>query len=141
MRVKIPFADIRDAFDFVSFGQPMEHEAYLCRDTGTIYYHSEVGDTEELLPHDIDDPEKYIAIPHKHDFDLGEALVCRFAEDQLPEALETVRAVFGRRGAYRRFKDLLESRALLQQWYHYEEKATDEALREWCEVHGIAVDD
>jgi hypothetical protein len=48
-----------------------------------------------------------------------------------------VRDIFGRRGAYRRFKDFLETRSMLEKWYAFEEKATAEALRKWCEENGI----
>jgi hypothetical protein len=135
----IKFSDIKDAFDFVSFGQPMEHEAYLCPETGEIFWHSEFGDNEEELPEDIDG-EKYIAIPHKNDLNLGKRLVLSFTEEYLPESMEKVYEIFSHGGAYARFKDLLEYRDLLQQWYEYEEKVSDQALREWCRINGIKTD-
>ena len=138
-QIPIKFSDIKDAFDFVSFGQPMEHEAYLCLETGEIFWHSEVGDNEEELPEDIDD-DKYIAIPHKNDLDLGKRLVLSFAKEYLPESMDKVYEIFSRHGAYARFKDLLEYRDLLQQWYEYEEKASDQALHEWCGLNGIKTD-
>lgn len=76
----IHYSELREAFDFVSFGQPMENEAYLCLETGKCYWHSEYGDDEEPLPEDIDDAGKYIAIPHKTELDLGKALALRFAD-------------------------------------------------------------
>jgi len=89
------------------------------------------------LPEDIDDGEKYIAIPHKNDLNLGKRLVLSFAEEYLPESMEKVHEIFSQSGAYARFKDLLEYPDLLQQWYEYEEKASDQALREWCGFNGI----
>ena len=47
-----------------------ENEAYLDRQSGKIYWHSEVGDNDEELPDDIDD-EKYISIPDKRELNLG----------------------------------------------------------------------
>ncbi len=135
----VKFAEIRDAFDFVSFGQLGEHEAYLCVKTGAIYWRSEYCDDEEPLPEDIEDSSRYIAIPHKNDLDLGKALVLRFAEKHLPESYDTVQAIFSRSGAYARFKDLLDSRGVLQQWYGYEEAAIEEALRRWCEDNDIEI--
>lgn len=134
MSVAVKFDDLLDAFDFVSAGQPMEHEAYLNVDTGVIHYHSEIGDDEEPLPDDMEDSGKYIAIPHKNDLGLGRRLVLRFAAEILPDALDDVYGIFARRGAYGRFKNLLERRGALQQWYEYEEKSRKEALREWCEA-------
>lgn len=138
-RVAVNFDDLFDAFEFVSAGQPYEHEAYLCTETGVIHYHSEFLDPEEDLPDDIDTSERYIAIPHKNDLDLGKRLALRFAYDLLPDEVGDVNGIFRRKGAYRRFKDLLERRGLLQQWYEYEEKSQTEALREWCEVSGIEI--
>ncbi len=138
-RVAVKFDALLDAFEFVSAGQLMEHEAYLCVGTGVIHYHSEFGDDEEPLPDDIEDSEKYIAIPHKNDLDLGKRLALRFADEFLPEVVEEVYDIFRHRGAYGRFKNLLEGRAMLQQWYEYEEKSRKEALREWCEDSGIEI--
>ena len=64
------FLEILDAFEFVSFGQLMEHEAYMCLETGEIYWYSGYIDDEKPLPEDIDDTGKYISIPHKNDLAL-----------------------------------------------------------------------
>ncbi len=138
--ISIKFSDIRAAFDFVSCGQPMENDAFLCLETGEIFWHTEIGDNEEELPEDIDDPGKYIAIPHQNDLDLGKRLVLSFVQEYLPESMDKVREIFSRRGAYARFKDLLEYRDLLQQWYEYEEQASDQALREWCRRNEVKTD-
>jgi hypothetical protein len=45
-----------------------ENEAYLDRQSGKIYWHSEFGYNDEELHDDIDD-EKYIAIPNKIELD------------------------------------------------------------------------
>ena len=76
--------DILEAFEFVSFAQMDEHQAFLDKETGKVYYHSEFGDDEEELPEDIDD-EKYIAIPHKNELGLGKNLVLDFAHEYLPD--------------------------------------------------------
>jgi hypothetical protein len=135
----VKFDDLLLAFDFVSAGAPSENEAYLCRDTGVIYWHSEFGDNEEELPSDIDS-ERYIAIPHKHDLDLGKQLVLNFAAEFLPDRESEVRRIFTRPGAYARFKTLLDRCGKLQQWYDYEAKAQREALQEWCRDNGIEVE-
>lgn len=38
------FTDLQDAFLFISFGAPGENEAYLDRQSGKIYCHSEYGE-------------------------------------------------------------------------------------------------
>lgn len=133
----IDFSDIEQAYDFANFGSPGEHSAFLCKETGQIYYVSELGDSDEL-PDDLED-EKYIQIPTKRDLRLGKDLVLDFIADHLPEELHSVNAMFQRRGAYSRFKGLLEDQQLLQQWYDYEAQAQAAALRSWCELNKIEV--
>ena len=89
----ISFSDIEDAFFFVSMDQQYMHNAYLCKETGEMFYTSEAGDSDEL-PEDIDDPEKYIAIPHKNELDLGKTLVIEFTSTYLPEELNEVYSIF-----------------------------------------------
>ena len=117
-------------------------EAYLCRRTGKIYHHTEYGDLQEFndeLPDDIEDDEKYVAMPSKRDLDLGKPLVLDFARQYLPDDFDEVRAIFSKRGAYGNFKALLTRRKALNQWYDFETKETERALRDWCAVHGITL--
>ena len=52
----VSFSDLQLAFEFVSSGGMGENEAYLDRQSGKIYWHSEFGDNGEELPNDIDLP-------------------------------------------------------------------------------------
>jgi hypothetical protein len=49
--------------------------------------------------------------------------------------------MFDRRGAYSKFKALPTRRQALDQWYAFEQKATEEALREWCEDNSIEIEE
>ena len=93
----VSFSDLQLAFEFVSSGMG-ENEAYLDRQSGKIYWHSEVGDNDEELPDDIGD-EKYISIPDKRELDLGKPLALDFAREFLPDDYDEVRHIFSRRGA------------------------------------------
>ncbi len=64
-----------------------------------------------------------------------------FLEKELPNDWDTVSNIFSREGAYRRFRQLLESRDLLEKRYAFEAAATEEALRAWCEAEGIQFKD
>ncbi|MDF1590409.1 MAG: UPF0158 family protein [Desulfobacterales bacterium] len=132
----VSFDDIENAFFFVSMDQQFMHNAYLCKETGEIFYTSEIGDSDEL-PEDIDDPDKYIAIPHKNELDLGKALVIEFTLEYIPEELDGVYSIFRRKGAYSRYKELLESKGALEDWYKFENERQKMALREWCRENGI----
>ena len=74
----VSFREILDAFEFVSAGGGFgEHQAFLCRRTGKIFWRSELSDFDELedeLPDDIEDGEKYLEIPDKRELDLGKPL-------------------------------------------------------------------
>lgn len=133
--MEISFDEIENAFMFVSMDQPYMHNAYLCKETGQIFYTSEIGDSDEL-PEDIDDP-KYISIPHRNDLDLGKALVIEFTSEFLPEEIERVYSIFRSRGAYSRYKDLLDDKGLLDKWYKFENERQQAALKEWCVENDI----
>jgi hypothetical protein len=139
------FREILDALEFVSIDSGLgEHQAVLCRQTGKIYFRSEFADLDELndeMPDDIDDDEKYIAIPDRKELDLGKPLALDFARECLPDDFDEVRYMFSKRGAYRKFRALLIRRNVLDRWYDFELKATERALRDWCEFNSIAVTD
>src|SRR5437762_1665252 len=109
----------------------MEHHAYISIDTGTIYWISEADPLEEEIPEDLETSDRYIAIPHKNDLDLGSDLALRFAAEELPGLYNRVEEFFRHRGAYARFKELLASKGCLDKWYAFEAKCTERALRSW----------
>jgi hypothetical protein len=137
--VAVRYEDLLAAFDFVSFAAPMEHQAYISIDTGTIYWISELNPLEEEVPEDLETSDRYIAIPHKNDLDLGSDLALRFAASELPDRYNMVAQFFRHRGAYARFKDLLASEGSLDKWYAFEAESTERALRDWCTSNDISV--
>jgi len=136
----VSFFDLQLAFEFVRSGGMGENEAYLDRESGKIYWRSEFGDSDEELPDDIDD-KRYILIPDMRELDLGKPLALDFARKFLPEDHDEVRHIFSRRGAYRRYKDLLVRRGALERWYDFSNKSEETALREWCTENGIELSD
>jgi hypothetical protein len=136
----IKFRDIEDAFFFVSMGEMYMNSAILCIETGEIFYISDFGDSDEL-PEDIDDDnDKYIEIPHKNELDLGKPLVLEFSAMYLPDNLEKVNSFFYQKGAYSRFKNLLEEKVLLEKWYAFEKAEQENALMEWIKENNIIID-
>ncbi|MDJ0818752.1 MAG: UPF0158 family protein [Desulfobacterales bacterium] len=134
----ILFDDIENAFLFVSMDQKFLHNAYLCKETGQIFYTSELGDSDEL-PDDIDDTEKYITIPHKNDLDLGKALVFDFTSEYIPDELDRIYDFFRSRGAYSRYKDYLSRIGLLDKWYKFENERQTTTIKEWCRNNSIEI--
>ncbi len=133
------YADLLDAFEWVSATADAENSAYLCRATGVMYFASSAMELDDELPDDIDDGSLYIAVPHKVDLDLGKSLAIKFTAEHLPDDYNHVCGFFRQRGAYRRFKELLERRDSLDAWYGYEAKAIEQALREWSRENRITL--
>jgi Uncharacterised protein family (UPF0158) len=138
---QVRFEDLEEAFAFVSADPLLTHEAYLSLDTGQIHWTSDGAPLDdEDIPDDLDTSDRYLAIPHKADLDLGKRLALRFALKTLSdERHEQVESIFRHPGAYARFKDLLEREGVLEQWYTWENDAIQEALRGWCADNGIQI--
>jgi hypothetical protein len=137
----VSWKDLILAFEFVGASNTEENQVFLCKQTGELHWHSDsLGELDEL-PDDIDDDEKYVQLPDKRELDLGKPLVFDFVRQFLPADFDEVQRIFSRKGAYARFKDLLVRRGTLDQWYAFEEKAEEDALRRWCELNSIEIDD
>ena len=89
--MRVSLKDIREAFDFVSTGGGDEHQAILFKQSGKLYYHSELCDDLDSLPDDIDDGDKFLPIPDKRELDLGKPLALDFARQFLSGGFDEVR--------------------------------------------------
>lgn len=127
----ITFSEIHDAFLFVSSAEYGQNSAFLCSDTGRIFYQSDLGGIDEIKDEGVE-LEDCLEIPHKNDLGLGQRLVFEFVDRQLPDESDRVRLIFRKSGAYSRFKYLLQSKGLLEMWYDFESQREEQALREWC---------
>ena len=134
--MRIEFSDIELAFDYVSSAPMTANTVVICKETGEFFYRSDYGDEDEI-PEEVYDREDCKEIPHKNDLDLGRNLVFEFVEQYLPGDFGRVRQIFRSRGAYGRYKDLLENRGFLKNWYDFENTRQTETLREWCEDNEI----
>lgn len=139
--LSLDFSEIRNAFEFVSSGSRDENNAYVCKKTGVIYWTSTTLDLEEEVPKDLETSLDYVEVPHKNELKLGQSLALTFIEQTLPDEYNFVASLFRKRGAYRRFKDMLQYQGLLEKWYAFEEQASDDALLAWCEENEIKLID
>ena len=131
--------DLESALQWVSAAGPFENAAYISKTTGQIFYSSSTQDTADELPDDVDDATLFCSVPHKNDLDLGRALAYRYVEARMPQEYRTVQEIFHRRGAYARYKDLLQRSGHLESWYEYERSAIESALLVWAESCGLRV--
>ena len=135
--MRINYDELEDAFLFVSSDPYEESQAFISVESGRIYWVSE--NLDEETPSDLEEEGKYIEIPSKHELHLGRSLALKFTSESLPDDFDLVYSYFQKSGAYTRFKNLLESRNSLQQWYDYEENAIKLALLEWCKENAVDV--
>ena len=142
---KVKADDLVLIVQWVSETIARDNQAYICRETGKIYMVPEHPgtldeETEESLPDDLDDENKYVAVPDKYELDLGNQLVYDFTHEFLPAHYDHVRGIFRRKGAYGRFKEFLQGEGLLEKWYDYSDRREVEALVAWGESHGLDVE-
>lgn len=135
--VAVSFSDLEMALEYASYNSYEDHNAYLCQETGQLFYESDAID--EDLPTDLDENDRYMRIPSKTDLDLGRSLVLRFVAQHLQSDLDTVYSIFRKQGAYSRYKALLMDRGALDLWRDYEQAAQKLALEQWCRDNGIEI--
>ena len=133
----VDFADLLIAYEFASAEDFDESAAYVCRETGAIFIISDAMDPEEPLPDDLETSSRYLAVPGKRDLDLGKPLVLRFTAQEMPDRWDEVDGIFRSKGAYGRFRTLLERSGLQERWYKYQDDETPAALRQWCEDNDL----
>ena len=134
--ISVNWSELLDAFEFASAGG----EVFVDLDTGVLHYSEDEFDVDvdDESPEAVETSGRNIALPHKNDLDLGRSLVLAFVAQNLPADVGSVAGYFRARGAYRRFKDLLQHRNALEAWYAFEKEATEKALMQWCADHEIA---
>lgn len=137
----VKLAELEEALQFTGAGVMFDVTAWVCRATGAVLWHSDDSDDSEPLPEDIDDAARYVPVPDKRDLGLGKPLALEFARTHLPASYEQVGAMFSHRGAYARFKDLLERHHSLDAWHQWEAEQTRKALREWCADNDLTLAD
>jgi len=135
----VVLADLLHAYEFASAGGSYDSAAYVCIQTGTIYMTSSEFQVEEEVPADLETSERYLAIPSKVELQLGRNLAIRFTEQEHPASSGSVAEIFRKKGAYARYKQLLERHGLLQRWFEFEAAETEVALRRWCEENNLQV--
>ena len=132
--MKIDMDDFEFAMDFIS-SDLFDNQAYIDTESGAIYCSGE--GVEEPLPDDIDENDKYLAIPTKRDLELGKPLALKFTALEMPDQIEDVYAMFRKRGAYAKFKHLLNTLELTEKWYVFEKSETQQAITDWLEMQPV----
>jgi hypothetical protein len=57
----------------------------------------------------------------------------------IPDKYDEVRDIFGHRGAYPQYKNLLERLGALKEWYDFENTEQRKSIEEWCRENKIPI--
>ena len=63
MTVAVNFSELMTAFEFASVAGPFDNRAYVDLITGKIYLVSDELELEEELPDDLEESDRYLAVP------------------------------------------------------------------------------
>jgi hypothetical protein len=130
------FSEILDGYEFCTFGDLMDTQAFISLERGTIHIVSGDMELDEEPPEDLE-TGPYLQLPGKSELRLGKNLAIEFVEEQLPNDVSTVLGFFHKRGAYSNFKQHLENKGKLEAWFAYEKAEKENRLRTWCADNGI----
>lgn len=117
-------------------------EAWIDLRSGAVHIVAGGLDPDELaLLEDLGDPEHFLPVPGSRGLCIERELAFDFVEQHLPDDERLVRAMFNKKDAYRRLRELLAERGVLEAWYRHKDAAVGAALAEWCEDNGLRLRD
>lgn len=95
------------------------------------------GLDNEGLDYEIDEnPERYIRLPTK--FEIHEYhIIEKFIWTLKGEKVERLEHAIQGRGAFRRFKDMVNRMGISQQWYDFREEYYRKLAIGWCQEHEL----
>jgi len=153
MRKKYKLTKLLEGLDMVSTDNNIYmHKETLAfvmitEDNVSTYEHYASGQTEDLLDWEkdmikqIDDvlnrhKDDYIRLPDSyflHDYEIMEHFIYTLSEHLRNEFLSAI----SKKGAFRRFHDLLIKYHLRDEFFEYKRKIYLEKLADWCSMQGI----
>lgn len=135
---RVRFSELLQAWEFAASGASDGVQAFVSLERGTLHLVADGLDVWEAPPDDLE-TGPYLALPDRAELDLGRQLALDFTEAQLPGQLSRVQGFFRARGAYGRFKRLLDDCGQLEAWHAHEQAAKEARLRAWCAAQGIGL--
>ena len=147
---RVKLSDIVEGLDF----QSDEQSSFLNLTTGEVVSvtDEELRAAEEDAPledfpewqhdairiaRDIVETDHYLPLPDRfeiNEYRMMERFCLSVDDDDLRDDLcDAIRG----RGAFRRFKDRMQSYGMAEEWYRYRDAALREIAMAWCEAHGI----
>lgn len=95
---------------------------------------------QEVINNAIDlfeNPQNYISLPDQydvHEWKMMETFALSLQDEKISNSLYNA---IHRKGAFRRFKDLVFSHGVRDKWFDFRDKQYKKIAIEWCEAHDI----
>lgn len=93
-------------------------------------------DNEELEDEIEENLERYLRLPTKfeiHEYHIMEEFIWTLKGERADKLDCAIRG----RGAFRRFKDLVDRMEISQQWYDFQAEYYRKLAIDWCQEHGL----
>ena len=136
--MNIKLSTLTEAMDSVLEEATQEYD----KATGEIHfiYDDMVdGEINQELEEYICESDDFIALPEKYeinDYEIMREFIYTLPNGRMQDNL--LNAISGR-GAFRRFREVLDDYGNTEKWYAYKEAAYEQIAREWAERHGIEI--
>ncbi len=130
--IAVSLAKAADEFDMIS----EDWQQYYNRETGEfVSFHPDFNE-DNIDPEDFE-ADEYVSLPSQRDLNEYD-IMAEFADAvQNPHHRELLAVALNGRGAFRRFKDVVNHAGIDEMWYAYRGKAFLKLAREWCEENDI----
>jgi hypothetical protein len=149
MKVKID--DIIDAVDFdsdmsVSFLNTKTKKVCMFTDEELRAAASDIGLSDSVewyceavarAKHYLEHPDDYLSLPEKYDFNEYRIIEKFIARVVIPRQSEMLFQSIQGKGAFRRFKVLLDKFTLIDEWYKYRGQKLRDFVEFWCKENKI----
>ena len=93
-------------------------------------------DNEGLEDEIEESPERYLRLPTKfeiHEYHIMEEFIWTLKGEKADKLERAIRG----RGAFRRFKDMVDRMGILQRWYDFQSEYYRKLAAQWCQEHGL----
>ena len=145
---------IQDIISAVDFDSDMS-ESYLNLKTGEVcmYTDEEISaaennddlsdsyewyrDAVEKAKQFVENPDNYLSLPSKYDFNEYHIMEEFIDKISVSEQSEMMYQAIKGKGAFHRFKVILERFALTNEWYKFKDKKLYEFVELWCKENNI----
>jgi len=91
----------------------------------------------ERAKHYLENPDDYLSLPEKYDFNEYRIIEKFIARVMVAKQSEMLFQSINGKGAFRRFKMVLEKLGLVDEWYKYRGQKLREFVKFWCRENKI----